>query len=343
MLKKDMTMLKVGQLAHRAGLTVRTLHHYDSIGLLSPSARSDAGYRLYSRDDVARLQQIQALRQLGMALADIGTYLANTGISPLQIIDRQLAALDRQIDEAARMRAQLLRLQQQLSNGETPELASWLTTLEQMTMYDKYFSKDELARLSLYHDDAVKDEWRQLVEDVERQMRNDPSPGAPAARELGMRWMTMLERDTGGDPSVMARLNMMHEEEPSLVQSTGITPQIKAFIMRIMGEIKLDAWARHLTADELVQMRRHQQTRSKEWPPLIDTISRKMANDPSAESVDAKILAGQWMDLFHDMVGNNPDTLPRFRHAIESEPLLRVGRGMTDEMLAWLRQALHRA
>ena len=67
-------MLKVGELAARAGLTVRTLHHYDSIGLLSPSARTDAGYRLYDRDDVARLQQIQALRAFGMALADIGVY-----------------------------------------------------------------------------------------------------------------------------------------------------------------------------------------------------------------------------------------------------------------------------
>ena len=48
-------LLKVGQLARRAGLTVRALHHYDSIGLLQPSARSDASYRLYDRDDIARL------------------------------------------------------------------------------------------------------------------------------------------------------------------------------------------------------------------------------------------------------------------------------------------------
>ncbi|MTV52096.1 MerR family transcriptional regulator [Massilia buxea] len=336
-------MLKVGQLARHTGLTVRTLHHYDSIGLLSPSARSDAGYRLYSRDDVARLQQIQALRQLGMPLADIGTCLASSGISPLTIIDRQLAALDRQIDEAARVRAQLVHMRQQLRDGETPELASWLTTLEHMTMYDKYFSKDELAKLALYQDDAVKNEWRQLVDEVDRQMKSDSAPETPAARELGMRWMTMLERDTGGDPSVMARLNIMHEKEPGLAQSTGITPAIKDFIMRVMGEIKLDAWSRHLTADELAQMRRHQQTRGKEWPPLIEAISREIAADPTAASVDAKLLAGQWMDLFHDMVGHHPDTLPRFRHAIESEPLLRVGRGMTDEMLAWLRQALHRA
>lgn len=341
--KKDTTMLKVGQLARHTGLTVRTLHHYDSIGLLSPSARSDAGYRLYSRADVARLQQIQALRQLGMPLADIGTCLASSGISPLTIIDRQLAALDRQIDEAARVRTQLVHMQQQLRSGETPELASWLTTLEHMTMYDKYFSKDELAKLALYQDDAVKNDWRQLVEEVERQLNADPAPDAPAAKQLAMRWLSMLDRDTGGDPSVMARLNMMHENEPALEQSTGISPAIRDFIMHAIGELKCDAWARHLAAEELVQMRRHQQARGKEWPPLIEAVSDKMAADPNGESVDAKLLAGKWMALFHDMVGHNPDTLPRFRQAIETEPLLRVGRGMTDDMLAWLRRALHRA
>ena len=62
-------MLKVGALAKRAGLTVRALHHYDAIGLLSPSARSDAGYRLYNRADIARLHQVQALRRFGMALS----------------------------------------------------------------------------------------------------------------------------------------------------------------------------------------------------------------------------------------------------------------------------------
>jgi DNA-binding transcriptional MerR regulator len=52
-------LLKVGDLARRTGLTVRTLHHYDEVGLLKPSGRSDAGYRLYSQADVQRLHGIQ--------------------------------------------------------------------------------------------------------------------------------------------------------------------------------------------------------------------------------------------------------------------------------------------
>jgi DNA-binding transcriptional MerR regulator len=336
-------MLKIGQLASRAGLTVRTLHHYDEIGLLSPSARSDAGYRLYSRDDVARLHQIQALRQFGMPLADIGTLLAGAGISSATIIDRQLAALDRQISEAARMREQLLFMRGQLATGESPDLASWLTTLEHMTMYEKYFSKDELANLALYSDDNAKAEWRQLVDEVFMLMQSGAAPDTPSAKTLALRWMNMLDRDTGGDPSVMARLNIMHEREPAMQQSSGITPAIKDFIARAMSGVKLDAWAKHLTPDELAQMRRHYATRVLEWPPLIEAITRQMKATPVPDNVEAKLLAGQWMELFHDMGGNSPDTLPRFRRAIETEPLLRVGRGMTDEMLAWLRSALHRS
>jgi len=60
--------LSVGQLANRAGVSVRTLHHNDEIGLLSPSLRTDAGHRLYAEDDVARLLGIRSLQALGFLL-----------------------------------------------------------------------------------------------------------------------------------------------------------------------------------------------------------------------------------------------------------------------------------
>lgn len=88
------SLLKVGELAKRSGLTVRTLHHYDEIGLLKPSGRSDGGYRLYDRADVERLHAIQALRSLGLALDDIGNLLSGDGASLPTIVERQLRALD---------------------------------------------------------------------------------------------------------------------------------------------------------------------------------------------------------------------------------------------------------
>ena len=69
----------VGAVARLAGVSVRSLHHYDQIGLLSPSGRSAAGYRIYSLGDLKRLQQILFYRALGFPLGDIAEILADPG------------------------------------------------------------------------------------------------------------------------------------------------------------------------------------------------------------------------------------------------------------------------
>ena len=86
-------LLKIGELAKRTGLTVRTLHHYDNIGLLTPSVRSDAGYRLYDRSDIARLHRIQALRRLDLSLAEIGALLSGEGADLQRVIQQQITSL----------------------------------------------------------------------------------------------------------------------------------------------------------------------------------------------------------------------------------------------------------
>src|SRR4026209_262928 len=83
--------MKVGELARRTGLTVRTLHHYDEIGLLKPSLHTDAGYRLYTAADVARLQQALSLRQLGFSLEEVCDCLDRPDFSPLEVIHLHLA------------------------------------------------------------------------------------------------------------------------------------------------------------------------------------------------------------------------------------------------------------
>ena len=90
--------LKVGELARRTGLTVRTLHHYDEIGLLQPSLHTEAGHRLYTAADVARLQQVLSLRQLGFGLEEIRACLDRPGFSPLEVIRQHVARLREQIE-----------------------------------------------------------------------------------------------------------------------------------------------------------------------------------------------------------------------------------------------------
>src|ERR1043165_1599062 len=79
----------VGEVAALAGVTVRTLHHYDRIGLLPPSDRTAAGYRSYTEADLLRLQRILAYRELGFGLDDIAALLDDPASDPLEHLRRQ--------------------------------------------------------------------------------------------------------------------------------------------------------------------------------------------------------------------------------------------------------------
>jgi DNA-binding transcriptional MerR regulator len=334
-------MLKVGKLAASAGLTVRTLHHYDSIGLLCPSARSDAGYRLYDRDDVARLQRIQALRAFGMGLADIGLCLDSPAGSPLAVVDRQLAELDRQLRETERMRARLLRLRGELAAGGSPDLSSWLTTLEamreHMQTYEQYFTQDELERMPMYGDDAVKAQWQAMVDEADGLMRAGVAPASSAAKAFALRWLQAFVRYTAGDARLAARINAMAVEEREKV---GLPAPLLGYVMAAVTELKLDIWAKHLAPDVIERMRRHFAARGREWGGLVTDVRAGMAADPDARGAEAAVLARRWMDLFHDMVGTDPDTVVKFRHASATEPVLRMGPGIDDAMIGWLRKAM---
>jgi DNA-binding transcriptional MerR regulator len=333
-------MLKVGELAALANLTVRTLHHYDSIGLLQPSARSDAGYRLYDRDDVARLHQIQALRYFGMSLADIGLYLDSPAGSPLAVVERQLAALDRQMLEAARMREQLERLRAELAHGGQPDLSTWLDSLEQMSMYEKYFTQDELARLPLYHDEAIKAQFKGMVDEAQDMIRTQVAPDSEAAKAFGRRWLDTFGRGTGGDAELAARVNLMAMREKG---SAGMPEDVMRYVMAVIGELKYAIWSRYLAPDVIARMRKHYASRGHEWAALIGQVREQMRLDPDAAQPASRALGRQWMELFHDMVGTDPAAVAGFRRAIEEEPMLRKGSGVSDEAIAWLRKGLSAA
>ncbi|THA60148.1 MerR family transcriptional regulator [Streptomyces sp. A0958] len=95
----------VGQVAGFAGVTVRTLHHYDSIGLLSPSGRSHAGHRRYNDADLDRLQQILFYRELGFPLDEIAALLDDPDADPQKHLRRQHALLSHRIAALQRMAA----------------------------------------------------------------------------------------------------------------------------------------------------------------------------------------------------------------------------------------------
>lgn len=333
-------LLKVGELAKRSGLTVRTLHHYDDIGLLTPSARSESGYRLYDKTDIARLHQIQALRRFGMSLADIGAFLACPGTPLASIVERQLSMLKSQIEQAARLHERLSRLRDQLACGEEPELAEWLTTLESMTMYDKYFTEDEIKQLPLLDASTQQAaEWRALVDEVRDAMERNVAPREAEAQALGKRWMTLLERDTNADPVLVAKLDQMHLNEPSLHDRIGISPEVRTYILETNQETKLAVFERYLTPDEMRFVRANYGKRMHEWPPLIGEVRAELKKGTAPDDPKMQQLALRWLNLFRSYATDNPETHAKIRLALEREPDLRSA-WIDAEFREFLRKAM---
>jgi MerR family transcriptional regulator, thiopeptide resistance regulator len=99
----------VGQVARYAGISVRTLHHYDEIGLLNPGGRTRTGYRRYAERDLERLQQVLYYRELGFPLEEIATILDDPGTDAAAHLRRQHALLTRRIDRLREMVASVER------------------------------------------------------------------------------------------------------------------------------------------------------------------------------------------------------------------------------------------
>jgi MerR family transcriptional regulator, thiopeptide resistance regulator len=95
--------MNVGEVAALAGVTVRTLHHYDRIGLLSPSGRTGAGYRQYSPADLDRLHQVLLYRELGFPLEEVATLLDDPAADPEAHLRRQHALLRDRLDRTSAM------------------------------------------------------------------------------------------------------------------------------------------------------------------------------------------------------------------------------------------------
>src|SRR5437762_852408 len=131
--------LKVGELARRTGLTIRTLHHYDEIGLLKPSLHTESGHRLYTADDVARLQQVLSLRQLGFGLEEVRHCLDRPGFSPLEVIGLHVARLREQIELQRGLCERLEALAEHFRPAGNVSADEFVQTIEVMTMVANYY------------------------------------------------------------------------------------------------------------------------------------------------------------------------------------------------------------
>ena len=218
---------RVGELAGRMGLSVRTLHHYDGIGLLSPSGRSGVrGDRLYSAQDVLRLQRIRSLRSLGFSLEEIRGCLEDPGFSAEEVMSLHISGLKERIRLMQDLLRRLEMVGERLVSSDgvaTEELVNTAMEVTEMSeRIEKHYTPEQLEYLGRRREEVgetrireVEAEWPKLMEEVRAEMEKGTAPSDERVQQLARRWMGLVEEFTGGDPSIARSVgNVWREEGP---------------------------------------------------------------------------------------------------------------------------------
>ncbi|WP_369370460.1 MerR family transcriptional regulator [Promicromonospora sp. Populi] len=193
--------LTVGGAASAVGVTIRTLHHWDEIGLVRASQRSSGGHRLYDASDVARLHRVRVYRELGVALADIGELLdapaddAEQSLrrqrdqvrEQIQRLERSAEALDRLIE--ARNAGILLSPEEQVAIFGENWQPSW-----SLQARERWGDSRQWAQAAERAAERSPEDWRRITADVEAlhaelaaAVRSGVRPGSPEANALAER------------------------------------------------------------------------------------------------------------------------------------------------------------
>lgn len=218
--------LRVGELARRTGLTVRTLHHYDQIGLFSPSSQSAAGHRLYGTSDLRRLLKICALRKLGLPLHVIKKLQQGESSSLLEVLNCHIAELKKMINRQQDLHAKLEAIVARLPRESAADMDSLFQIIKEIEMskaFEKYYTQEQLAWLKERAETVgqerireVEAEWPRLIAEVRAEMAAGTDPKSDRMQELSARWDALVKEFTGGNPEIEQALSNMYRNEPAI-------------------------------------------------------------------------------------------------------------------------------
>ncbi|HEX3778029.1 MAG TPA: MerR family transcriptional regulator [Pseudonocardiaceae bacterium] len=219
---------KIGELASATGLTVRTLHHYDQIGLLSSTLRTEGGHRLYTAADATRLYQVVALRGLGLRLDQIKDCLVN-GVDPVTVLTEQLRALTVRLKAGERLRIRLAALLDTLAEEPEPTAEDLLAVVAQTTATDRlltdHLDAEQLERLAARHaelgpvaDRLVAVELPGLYRQALAEYDAGTQPTDPVVLGIVEAIDRVSARLSGGDPAASGRMRRLWAEHGEEVQ-----------------------------------------------------------------------------------------------------------------------------
>lgn len=240
----DKSTWKIGELAKLTGLTVRTLHHYDQIGLLPPSQVSDSGHRIYSESDIRKLQQIISLKQLGFSLEEIKEIIEKQSINHVQVLRMQLQRVKKQIELQEELYTRLESIYTLLNSQKDVSANQFIKLIEVINMVEKYFSKEQLDKMksqteniSAEEKEQIESQWSKLVADIRAELEKNTPPDNPKVIELAKKWKSLIDKFTAGDQEIVKSAERFHLENPNNPLQYGIDGNLYKYIKEAMSKI----------------------------------------------------------------------------------------------------------
>lgn len=212
--------------AELTGVTVRALHHYDRLGLLKPSGRTAAGYRLYGKADLIRLQQIATLKFIGLPLKQIKEILDRKSVKLADTLRMQREVLEEQRKQADQALAAIEKAEACLQAGDEPGFETLCKIVEVIEMQQKweftkqYYSPEARQKIDERATNwtpemqaKAQQDWADLIREVEAAQAAGEDPASPHAQSLAAPWQKLIEGFTGGDPQVESGLRKLYADQ----------------------------------------------------------------------------------------------------------------------------------
>ena len=235
--KPSMDSLKVGELAEATGVSVRTLHHYEDLGLLSPR-RNGSGHRLYDREQVARLHQVLALRSLGLELGEIRERLTHPlGSDPGQLVARQLEQIGERRRDLEALERRLEQLAEHLRHQREPLLQELVELVAAGRRAERHYSAEQLDALAARAEAlgtegmiAGQNAWRRIYDEAAKHRAAGLAADSPAMLALAREAQGLIEQFTGGDAGTRAALGRAWSDASTSMAEFGLDPEAAAFL-----------------------------------------------------------------------------------------------------------------
>jgi len=326
-------LYRIHEFARLAGVSVKTLHHYDRVGLLKPQ-RTRARYRLYAARDLERLEQILALKFLGMPLTQIRTLLDHDGLSLADSLELQRCALEEKretLETAIRAIKDAESVMQRDQAPEAKVLATIIAAFKEMNnmeFMEKYFSAEAWAKFSgrrkampLDAKKRASQAWIELYREAEGLLDGDPA--SEAAQALTARWLALEDRSSDGDRGIKAGFRTAWKDrqdwpakDRQRIEQFNLE-KIAEFIGRAMGAsmkkyYSEEAWAKLMKLREQTDAGSRQQT-GQAWIALFRDVDASLDEHPTSKV--AQELATRWLKLAERSIGYDPGVRAGVRKA----------------------------